>query len=193
MSDTSTPESRDYEGVKVPAPGIFELDPAHSSVSFTVRHLMVSKVRGHFTDFAGTITVAEDPAQSKAEVTIQAPSVDTRDAQRDGHLKSPDFFDVENHPTITFTSTGLKHTSGEDFVLTGDLTVHGVTKPVELTVEYSGMATDPWGGERIGFSASTEIDRGEFGLTFNQSLETGGVLVGTKAKLELEVEAVRKS
>ncbi len=193
MTDTATLPPRQYEGLTVPAPGTFDLDVAHTSVSFVVRHLMVSKVRGHFSDFSGSITVADDPAESSVEVSIQAASVDTRDDTRDGHLRSPDFFDVENHPTITFASTGLQHGDGDRFTLAGELTVRGVTRPVELDVELTGVARDPWGGERIGFSASTEVDRGDFGLTFNQALEAGGVMVGTKAKIEIDAEAVRAS
>ncbi len=192
MSDTMT-QTREYEGLNVPAPGTFEFDPSHSTVAFVVRHLMVSKVRGHFDDFAGTITVAEEPTESSAQVDIKVASVDTRDAKRDAHLTSPDFFDAESNPSITFTSTGVSHVDGDEFTLSGDLTISGVTKPVELAVEYNGVAQDPWGGERIGFSASTEVDREDFGLTYNQALETGGVMVGKKAKIEIEAEAVRQA
>lgn len=193
MSTTEPAGTHDVNGVTVPTPGTFEVDPTHSSIGFVVRHLMVSKVRGHFADFSGTITLAEDPMSSSVEVEAKVASVTTGEGQRDGHLKSADFFDTEQHPTITFKSTKVSGQKGEKFVLEGDLTVHGVTKPVRLDAEFAGVAQDPWGGQRIGFSAHTEIDREDFGLTWNQALETGGVLVAKLAKVEIEAEAVRKA
>jgi len=171
--------------------GTWEIDPSHSSINFSARHLMVSKVRGRFTSFHGTIKVAEDLLQSSADVVIDADSIDTRDDNRDAHLKSPDFIHVEKHPTITFTSTGVTELDGAEFTLSGNLTISGVTKPVELKVEYNGVQTDPWGGTRAGFEAKTEFNRKDFGLSFNVALEGGGVLVGDKVTIELEVEAVR--
>ncbi len=171
-------------------PGIWNIDASHSSAGFTVRHLMVSKVRGRFDSIAGSITVAEDRLQSRVDATLDASSVNTSDANRDGHLKSPDFFDTENFPTITFATTAVT-ASGEDYLLTGDLTIKGVTKPVGLTLEFNGVAGDPWGGTRAGFSAETEINRKDWGLEWNAALETGGVVVGEKVKIQLEIEAVR--
>ncbi len=185
--------SRNLEGVDVPAPGIWEIDPSHSVAGFSVRHLMVAKVRGRFGSFAGTIHVAEQPEDSYADVTIDAASIDTADEKRDAHLRSPDFFDVENHPTLHFRSTGFRRTGTTTFELPGELTIRGVTRPVTLDVEYSGITPDLWGGTRAAFTATTEIDREAWGLTWNQTLETGGVLVGKTVKIELEVQAAHKS
>ena len=153
---------------------------------------MVSKVRGKFTGVSGNIHISDDPLGSWVEVKIDPASVESGDAKRDEHLRSPDFFDVERYPEITFRSTRVEGDSPGGFRLVGDLTVHGVTKPVALDVEYHGWTTDPWGGRRAGFSASTEIDREDFGLTWNAALEGGGVLVGKKAHLEFEIEAVKQ-
>jgi polyisoprenoid-binding protein YceI len=169
--------------------GTWNIDPTHSEVGFVVRHLMVSKVRGNFTSFDGSITIGEDPLLSRVEATIDAASIDTREPQRDAHLRSTDFFDVETHPKITFTSTSVRP-DGRDFVVTGDLTIHGVTRSVDLELEYNGVHADPWGGQRTGFSAATEISRGDFGIDFNIPLDGGGVVVGDKIKITLEVEAV---
>ena len=171
-------------------PGVWNIDASHSSAGFTVRHLMVSKVRGRFDTIAGSITVAEDRLQSRVDATLDASSVNTSDANRDGHLKSPDFFDTENFPTITFATTAVTST-GEDYMLTGDLTIKGITRPVGLALEFNGVAGDPWGGTRAGFSAETEINRKDWGLEWNAALETGGVVVGEKVKIQLEIEAVR--
>ena len=173
-----------------PQPGTWKIDNAHTTVGFTVRHLMVSKVRGGFTKYDGSITIGPTPEESSVEVTIDAASIDTRDETRDGHLRSPDFLDVENHPTLQFVSTGVKQTGDSTGIVTGDLTVRGVTRPVELEVEFLGLVTDPWGGQRLGVSVTGEIDREEFGLTWNQALEAGGVLVGKRIKLEIEAEAI---
>jgi polyisoprenoid-binding protein YceI len=171
-------------------PGTWNIDPAHTTVGFVARHLMIAKVRGRFTGVSGTITVPADRLQSSVEATIELATVDTGDDQRDGHLRSADFFDVENHPTMTFRSTGVK-VDGKDMVVTGDLTIKGVTRPVELDVEFDGVGPDPWGGTRAGFTAKTEVSRKEWGLEWNVALETGGVLVGDKVKLELDIEAVK--
>lgn len=192
MTDAKHAATRSWNGVEVPEPGTYAIDTAHSQVGFVVRHLMVSKVRGRFGRFSGTIEIAEDPADSSVTTTIDVDSVDTGDETRDNHLRSADFFEGEAHPQITYRSTGFRHAGGDRFLLDGELTVHGVTRPIQLDVEYAGVATDPWGGQRIGFSASGEVDREDFGLTWNQALETGGVLVGKKATLEIEVEAVRQ-
>ncbi|HEX6500988.1 MAG TPA: YceI family protein [Micromonosporaceae bacterium] len=188
----STVATRDFNGVTIPQPGTFSIDPAHTRVGFVARHLMVNKVRGAFTDVSGEITVAEDPLASSVTATIQAASIDTGVADRDAHLRSGDFLEVEKYPTIEFRATGIGSFSGTEFVLPGELSIRGVTRPVELRVEFEGTAVSPWGQEVFGFSASTEIDREEFGLTWNQALETGGVLVGRKVKIEIDGEAVRK-
>ncbi len=189
MTDT-TELVRNVSGLEVPLAGTYTLDKSHSTVGFVVRHLMVSKVRGSFGDFEGTITVAEEPSQSGVTATIQTATVDTRDEQRDGHLKSPDFFDAAQFPTMSFASTKVMPVRGSDWKVEGDLTIRGVTKPVVLDVEFNGAGGDPYGGKRFGFSASTEIDRDEFGMTFNMALETGGVMVSKNVKIEIEGEAV---
>ncbi len=169
--------------------GTWTIDPVHSEVGFSVRHLMVSKVRGSFKTFEGAITIAENPLDSKVEARIDASSVETRDENRDNHLRSQDFFDVEKHPQITFVSTAVRP-KGSDYEVTGDLTIHGVTRPVELALEFNGVNPDPWGGLRAGFSAETEINRGDYGIEFNMPLDGGGVVVGDKIKIMIEVEAV---
>jgi polyisoprenoid-binding protein YceI len=155
--------------------------------------MMVSKVRGEFTDASATITVAEDPMQSSVTATIQAASIDTKQADRDGHLRSPEFLDVETFPTLEYRSTAVKSRDGNEFVLLGDLTIKGVTRQVELEVEFEGVGRTPFGTDVFGFTATTEIDREDFGLTWNVALETGGVLVGKKIKIEIEGEAVRQA
>lgn len=192
QTDTTVSSTRTWEGVEIPVAGTYVLDPSHTEVGFVGRHLMVTKVRGRFSQFEGAVTVAEDPLASSVEVTIQAASLDTRDAARDGHVTSPDFLDVEQHPTLEFRSTGVRHVKGDRFEVTGDLTVVGVTRSVVLDMTLDGVVGDPWGGTRLAFSASTEIDREEWGLTWNVALETGGVLVGKKVKIELEGQAVRQ-
>jgi polyisoprenoid-binding protein YceI len=193
MTDTQSAGSRVLDGVEIPQPGVFDLDVSHSTVGFHVRHLMVSKTRGRFTGFSGSVTIADDPLASSVDVTIDAASVTTGDDKRDEHLRSADFFDVEQFPEITFRSTRVADHHGDRFRLEGDLTVHGVTKPVVLDAVLEGIATSPWGTEAVGFSASTEIDREAFGLTWNQNLETGGLLVGKVVKVEIEAEVNRRS
>jgi len=180
---------RPYEGTAVPRPGSYAIDKAHSTVEFVARHLMVSKVRGRFDAFEGTVTIAEVPQQSHVEVTIDASSVSTGESNRDNHLRSADFFDVETYPTLQFRSTKVEHESAANWKVTGDLTLHGVTKPVVLSVEFAGASPTPWGTNAIGFTASTEIDREEWGLSWNAAVETGGVVVSKRIRIELEVEA----
>lgn len=175
----STPE--------IPA-GTWTIDPSHSEVGFSVRHLMVSKVRGLFETFSGTITIAEDPLQSSVTAEVDLNSINTRDETRDGHLRSADFFEVENHPTMTFKSTSVTP-DGDDYKVVGDLTIKDVTKPVELDLEFNGIHPDPWGGTRAGFSAEGELSRKEFGIDFEVPMDGPGVVVGDKIKLVLEVEA----
>ena len=172
--------------------GTWTLDPVHSNVTFSVRHMMIAKVRGRFTSFGAEVVIAEEPQPSSVTASVEMTSVDTHDAGRDEHLRTNDFFDVENHPTMTFRSTSISG-SGEDYELAGDLTLRGVTKPVVFDVEVGGTTIDPWGGTRAGFTASTNISRKEFGLEYNAALETGGVLIGDKVDIELDVELVRAS
>jgi polyisoprenoid-binding protein YceI len=169
--------------------GRWAFDTAHSEVSFTVRHLMVSKVRGTFNTFEGEIVVAENPLDSAVNATVDMSSIDTREEARDNHLRSSDFFSVEQHPQMVFRSTSLRP-AGEDFVLLGDLTIKNVTKPVELTLEFNGVSPDPWGGTRAGFTAKTDISRKDFGVDLEMPLEGGGVVVGDKIAVTLEIEAV---
>jgi len=183
---------RQYDGLTIPAPGTFSIDPAHTEVSAVVRHLMVSKVRGNFSGTTGTITIAADPLQSTVTASIPAETVNTGVADRDNHLRSPDFLDVTGHPTLDFRSTGVVSHSGDTFVLRGELTIRGVTREVDLQAEFGGVARSPWGQEVVAFSATTEFDREDFGIVWNQALETGGVLVGRKVKVEIAAEAVRQ-
>lgn len=183
--------TRVIEAREVPAPGRYEIDPAHSSIEAVARHLMVTKVRGRFGEFSGTVEVAERPEDSKVEATIQAASIDTKEPQRDEHLRSPDFLDVERHPTITFVSTSVAPVGGNRWKVVGDLTIRDVSQPVELDVEFVGAGVDPWGNARIGFSAATRLNRDDFGITWNQTLDSGGVLVSKSLDVTLDVQAVR--
>jgi polyisoprenoid-binding protein YceI len=176
----------------LPAAGVWDLDPSHSHVEFVVRHVM-SKVRGRFKDFVGTITVGDTPETSRVEAQIEAASVDTHHADRDAHLRSGDFFEVDQYPTIAFRSTRVEPGDDNEFRLVGDLTIRDVTREVTLDAEYHGAsAADSVFGERTGFSASTEVDRDDFGLRWNKALDTGGLVLGTKVRLELEIEAIRR-
>jgi polyisoprenoid-binding protein YceI len=179
---------RTVDGRDVPPAGTYVLDPAHSEVAFTARHLMVAKVRGRFAEVTGSVTIAEDPTESSVEVTIAAASIDSRDDERDADLRSPNFLDVEAHPELTYRSTAVTPTGDRTWAVAGELTIRGVTRPVGLEVTFEGAARDPWGGTAYGFSASGELDREEFGLTWNQALETGGVLVGKVIRLHIEAE-----
>jgi polyisoprenoid-binding protein YceI len=182
--------------VQSPAPvrTTWSIDPTHSSVEFAVRHLMITTVKGRFTAVSGTVVLDEaDPAASTADITVEVASIDTRESQRDAHLRSADFFDVEKFPTLTFRSTGVSGISDDGFKLTGDLTIHGVTRQVTLDVSHEGRVRDPWGGERAGYAATTKIKRSEFGLTWNQLLETGGLAVSDDVKISLDVELVKKA
>ena len=171
--------------------GTYVIDASHTEVGFVARHAMVTKVRGQFRDVEGTITVGDSLESSSATATMKVSSVDTGSADRDGHLVSADFFDAENHPEITFVSTGVSNVDGNEFDLNGNLTILGVTKPVTLKAEYEGTAQDPFGNVRAGFSASTVVEREDWGLSWNATLETGGVLVSKKITLNLEVSAIK--
>ena len=173
--------------------GTWAIDPVHSEVSFTVRHLMVSKVRGRFTRFAGTFVTGEDPLESSVEASVELASIDTDNADRDAHIRSADFFDVERYPTLTYRSTGIRR-DGDGFIVDGELSLHGVTRSVPLTLEVNGFqASTPFGDTRAGFSATAEINRNDFGIEFNAPLEGGGVVLGNKVQIALEVEAVRQT
>jgi polyisoprenoid-binding protein YceI len=191
-TSTATPlasSTRPYQGTVVPAAGVYDLDQAHTTVEFVARHLMITKVRGRFATFSGSVNVAEVPEESSVEVTIDAASIQTSQEQRDAHLRSADFFDAEKYPTLTFKSTAVE-LDGDNWKVTGALTVRDVTRPVVLDLEFDGANTTPWGTQAVAFSASTEIDREDWGLTYNQTLEAGGVVVGKKVRIELNVEAV---
>ncbi|HVF14027.1 MAG TPA: YceI family protein [Acidimicrobiales bacterium] len=169
--------------------GTWNIDPSHSSLGFSVRHLMISKVRGVFRTFSGTVTVFEDPFQSAVQVTFDPNSLDTGDATRDQHLRSADFFEVEKYPVAEYVSTGVR-AEGDGYVLEGQLTLHGVTHPVGLAVEFDGVGGDPWGNTRAGFAATGEINRRDFGIDIQMPMETGGVVVGDKIKITIDVELV---
>ncbi len=187
-----TVSTRIVDELTIPTPGAFAIDVAHTHVGFVARHLVVSKVRGSFGEVSGTITVAEDPQSSAADVTIGAASISTGSADRDAHLRSADFLDVETYPNLTFRSTRVVRQSGSRFTLAGDLTIRDVTREVELAVEYDGVVDSPWGAQVVAFTASTEIDREAFGITWNQALEAGGFVVGKHVKVEIAIEAVRQ-
>jgi polyisoprenoid-binding protein YceI len=214
--------TRTWEGITIPAPGTYLLDQAHKRIGFLARHMMVSPVRGEFGEGTARITVADDPLDSSVTATIWAASVTTGNPERDAHLSSPDFLDVERYPTLEYRSTGIKWQGHDDpifywarlrsyrvgrrdgvipqvarmagrFLLTGDLTVKGITRQVDLQVEFGGARRDPYGQDIFGFSASAEIDREDFGLVWNVLLESGGVLVGKNVRIELAGEAIRQS
>lgn len=186
MSTATTPNA----ALAALTAGTWTVDPSHSMVGFVVRHLMVAKVRGRFTEFTGTITVGENPLESKVEASVAVASITTNDEGRDGHLQSADFFEAEAHPTMTLVSTGIEQ-RGADYVLHADLTIRGITKSVDFDLEFDGVAQDPWGNTKAGFSAEGEINRKDFGMEWNAALETGGVLVGDKVKIVLEIEALK--
>jgi polyisoprenoid-binding protein YceI len=169
--------------------GSWTIDPLHSEVGFSARHMMVSKVRGKFTKFSGELVTAENPLASSVTAEIDLSSIDTGSEQRDAHLRSPDFFDTDNHPVMTYRSTGVRAT-GDGYVLDGELTLKGVTRQVPLHLEVNGFGPDPYGGTRAGFTATAEINRQDFGVNWSAALETGGVVVSDKVNIHLEIEAV---
>ena len=173
-------------------PTIWKLDPTHSNVEFSAKHMMFTTVKGRFTDFEGTVTTVNDesPETASVNVRMKTASIDTRTEQRDQHLRSADFLDAERFPALTFTSTTIKGAK-DHFSVTGDLTIRGTTRPVALDVAFEGAGKDPWGGERMGFVASGKIDRREFGLTWNQALELGGVLVGNDIKIQIDAQLTK--
>jgi len=172
--------------------GTWSIDTSHSDVSFSVRHMMVSKVKGRFGAFSGTIVTAENPLESTVEADIELASIDTNNAQRDEHIRSADFFEVEKYPTMTYRSTSVE-ADGDDYVVHGNLTLKGVTRQVPLKLEVNGFTPDPFGGIRAGFTATGEINRNDFGVDIKMPMDGGGVVVGEKIQITLEIEAVRNS
>ena len=177
----------------LPTTGTWVIDASHSSVEFIAKHLVVSKVRGRFTSFSGTVEVADPIEASSVDVTIEAGSITTNDEQRDAHLVSADFLDTETFPTLSFRSRGGARRDGQHWTVPGELTIRDVTRSVDLEVEVLGSVTDPWGNTKAGFSAAAEIDREAFGITWNQALEAGGVLVGKTVRIELDVQLAPKA
>jgi polyisoprenoid-binding protein YceI len=174
-----------------PTTTTWKIDPSHSTVEFSAKHMMFTTVKGRFGDVEGTITVAgTTPDTASVEATMKAASIDTRTEQRDQHLRSADFLDAENFPTVTFKSTKIEGPK-DNFTMTGDLTIRGTTRPVTLDVTYEGAGKDPWGNDRMGFSATGKIDRRDFGLTWNQALETGGILVSNDIKIQIDAQVIR--
>jgi polyisoprenoid-binding protein YceI len=176
---------------QIPA-GKWAVDATHSRIGFVARHLMVTKVRGTFRDYTADVVVADDPLESTVKVDVEMDSIDTGNADRDGHLRTNDFFDVPEHPTMSLVSTGFTSVDESEFKLHADLTVRGVTRPVTFDVEFEGVAKDPWGGTRAGFSAKTTINRKDWGIEWNAPLETGGVLVSDKVAIELDIQLVKE-
>ena len=187
MSTTSTRTSTEIPGYVA---GTWTIDPVHTDVSFSVRHIMVSKVRGRFATFEGEIVTGENPLDSTVNATVDLRSIDTNNEQRDDHIRSSDFFDVETHPAMTFHSTGVS-ADGDGFIVEGDLSLHGVTRRVPLHLELNGFGKDPYGGTRAGFSARGEINRNDFGVSFNAPVP-GGVMISERIQIEIEAEAVLK-
>jgi polyisoprenoid-binding protein YceI len=191
---STTPGSRVVDGRVVPEVGVWEIDPSHQAFEFVARHLM-AKVRGRFPGVTGAATIAERPQDSTLEIEIDANTIDTKDETRDAHMRSDDFFGVEEHPKITFRSTGVRPGEGEnEWKVDGDLTIRGNTRPVTVDLEFLGSGLDPWGNKRIGFSGAVpEVDREQWGLVWNSPLETGGFLLGKNVRLEIEAELIKKS
>ena len=188
MAETEV-TTRTVDGAVYPAVGTYDIDVSHTRLGFAVRHMAVSKVRGEFKEFSGTLELAENPVDSKVSVTIQAGSVETKDENRDNHLRTNDFFDVENHPTWTFVSTAIKAEAPNEWQVEGDLTIRGVTRSVTLDTTLEGVVKDPYGMHRVGFSAKTTINREDFGVAFGAVMEAGGLVVAKKVDIEIEAEA----
>ena len=173
--------------------GVWDIDPAHSKVGFAVKHMGIATVRGEFTEFAGTLEIGEDLASSKAYGTVKVQSVDTNEPQRDDHLRSADFFDVAEYPELKFESTRIEQLDDEEFRITGNLTLHGVTGEIVLHADVQGTDVDPWGNERVGIEVTGQLSRGDYGMKFNQALGSGNMLVADKVKLALDISAVKQS
>ncbi|MEU6668730.1 YceI family protein [Streptomyces sp. NPDC046727] len=192
---TPTPAAPTAAGPELTAlTGDYTIDPAHSTIGFVARHAMVTNVKGNFQDFTGTLHLdGADPSRSTATLDVEMASIDTGNTDRDGHLKSSDFFKIDEFPTMTFRSTKAEALGGDDYRITGDLSLLGVTKSISIDLEFNGAATDPFGNARVGFEGKTEILRSEWGLTWNAALETGGVLVSDKIKLVFDISAIKKA
>ena len=189
MSTTSTAPTRTHDGQVIPSAGVWEIDPGHTDLAFTGRHFMVTKVRGRFTGVSGRVVIAHDMADSSVEVDIDMASVESGSQVRDDHIRSADLFDVENHPAAHFRSTSVQW-RGDRGTVHGDLTIHGVTRRVPLDVSFEGHVRDPWGGDRAIFSARTRLNREDFGITWNQALEAGGLLVSKEIQIDINLETV---
>jgi len=190
MTTIATPGPKTIPGYLT---GTWDLDPSHSEVAFSVRHLMLAKVRGRFATFSGSFVTADNPLDSQVEAVVDLSSIDTNSADRDAHLRSADFFDVDQHPTMSFRSTGIR-ADGHDWVVDGELSLHGHTRPVSLELELHGfLPSSPFGDTRVGFTATGEINRDDFGITFNSVLESGGLALANKVQITLEIEAVRRA
>jgi polyisoprenoid-binding protein YceI len=185
-----TSPSSTSTATEVLAPGSWSVDPTHTTIAFVARHMMLSKVRGTFGEFTADVTIGDDPLQSSVTAEVQMASIDTGNPDRDGHLRTNDFFAIDEFPTMTLRSTGVEP-DGDDYVLHTELTVRGVTRPVDFALEFGGIGQDPWGNTRAGFEASATINRKDFGIEWNTALETGGVLVGDKVQIELDVQIVQ--
>ncbi len=180
--------------VTTPIPaGTWNVDPAHSQVGFAVKHMGIANVRGEFTDFEGTLEIGQDLKSARAYGTVKAQSVDTNEPQRDEHLRSADFFDVAQYPELSFESTSIEALDEDEFRITGNLTIHGVTNEIVLHAEAQGTDTDPWGNERVGLEVTGQLSRGDFGMKFNQALGSGNMLVGDKIRLALDISAVKQA
>ena len=186
MSTTASPSTL------IPT-GTWNVDPAHSKVGFGVKHMGIATVRGEFTEFAGTLEIGEDLANANAHGTVKTQSVDTNEPQRDDHLRSPDFFDAAQYPELRFESTKIETLDTEEFRITGNLTIHGITNQIILHADYQGTDTDPWGNQRIALEITGQLSRGDYGMKFNQALGSGNVLVADKVKLALDISAVKQS
>jgi polyisoprenoid-binding protein YceI len=173
--------------------GTWAVDPSHSTVEFQVKHMGIANVKGKFNEFAGTLEIGEDLAAAKATGTVKVASVDTNEAQRDAHLRSPDFFDAETHPELAFASTAIEPVDEETFRITGDLTLHGITRPVTLEAVVQGTDVDPWGNDRVGLEVVGQLKRSDYDMKFNQALGSGNMLVGDKVKLVLDISAVKQA
>jgi polyisoprenoid-binding protein YceI len=174
-----------------PLTGTWSVDPSHSNVEFSVKHLGIATVKGAFREFEGTLVIGEDLATASG--TVQVASVDTNEPQRDAHLRSADFFDAENHPELTFVATAIRPVDEDTFAIDAELTLHGVTNPITLTAEVQGFEQDPWGNDRVGLEITGQLKRGDYGMTFNQALGSGNMLVSDKVKLSLDISAVRQA
>jgi polyisoprenoid-binding protein YceI len=190
VTDQTDVLTREIDGIALPIAGTYVIDTSFSQIGFAVRHLMVSRTRGTFKSYRGTVVIAEDPTQSTMAVTVDLASIDTHDESRDEHLRSDAFFDVEQFPEMLYRSTGVRHDRGGRWLVDGEVTLHGVTKPMRLEVTFEGAVRDQWGKAKLGFSASGELNRDDFGLNWNMPLEAGGVAVGKKVTVEIEAELV---